>query len=142
MTGRIERLYRRHREVVVFAAAGLVNTGVDFAAFSLLLALMPGLKTEYAQAAGYCCGLVCGFFLNKYVTFRSNAAWGWQAVRFALCNLFTLGVSVGCIRLFHGVLGIQEHIAKLFLVTPVTMVLNFLLYKFVVFGKNRHSKSR
>lgn len=138
MTKTLKELFDKYREYILFVLAGGVNTVLDFGVFSLLLAVRPEWGEVPAQALGYTCGLVCGYFLNKYVTFRSNAKGATQAVKFVLCNMFTLAVSMGLIHVFVSVLGAQEHLAKLFLVSPVTMVINFVLYKFVVFGKNSH----
>ena len=89
-----------------------------------------------AQSSGYSFGLICSYLLNKYLTFRNNAKGFSQAVKFILCNLFTLSVSVAAITLFVDMLGFQEHLSKLFLVTPVTMVINFAGYKYIVFRRS------
>ena len=120
-------------QIIAFGLVGVLNTGVDFALFSLLRVLFPDTNEVFAQAGGYAAGLVCSFFLNKYVTFKNRTRGIRQATRFLLCNAVTLGVSMGAIYLFHSVLGWQEHLAKLFLVTPLTMALNFFGYKLWVF---------
>ena len=127
------RKLTRYHQIIVFALVGVFNTGVDFGLFSLLRYTQPQLGEELAQAAGYTAGLVCSFFLNKYVTFQNRTSGFRQTLLFILCNAATLSISVGAIALFHGMLGLQEHLAKLFLVTPLTMTINFLSYKFIVF---------
>jgi len=120
----------KYRRPITFAIVGVINTAVDFCIFSIicLFATVP-----VSQAAGYITGLTCSFFLNKYITFKNNTKNFKQIFLFLLVNGITLITSVAAIYLFHNIIGIQEHIAKLFFVTPITMVLNYLGYKYIVF---------
>jgi len=57
----------KYRKPLSFAAVGVINTFVDFSVFSLTLFAVSGLGVVFAQGLGYCAGLVCSFFLNKYI---------------------------------------------------------------------------
>ena len=122
----------KYRRPITFALAGGINTGIDLAVFSLLL-LAGAVSPALAQAGGYTAGLVSSFFFNKHLTFQNRAEGLRQGVLFLLVNAVTLLIGIGAICFFHNLIGLQEHIAKLLLVTPITMTLNYLGYKKVVF---------
>ena len=130
----IRTLIAKYRQYIIFALVGVINTGVDFGVFSLAFLLI-NTNVIIPQIFGYVAGLACSFFLNKHFTFRSKTNSMRQAILFLAVNIFTLSVSLIAMHLLSNVIGIQEHIAKLFFVTPLTMVLNFLGYRFIVFPK-------
>jgi len=116
---------------MTFAIVGVINTVVDFCVFSLVLLFV---SVPFAQASGYTAGLICSFFLNKYVTFKNYSKSLRQWFLFLLVNGFTMLVSTFVISFLHS-LGLQEHLAKLLFVTPLTMTLNYLGYTYVVFAQ-------
>lgn len=59
------------RRPLTFAAIGVINTGVDFAALSALI-LLAAWPTAAANVASYCCGLTCSYYLNRNWTFRDR----------------------------------------------------------------------
>ena len=130
--GKIKSILIRYRTLIVFAIVGFINTGVDFSVFSIML-LFNNMNVLVAQAFAYIAGLTCSFFLNKYFTFENKSKDAKQALLFVLVNVATMAVSVLGIYLLNSFIGIQEHIAKLFFITPLTMILNYLGYRFVVF---------
>jgi len=128
----LKTLVKKYRQFITFSCVGVINTGVDFLVFSLVL-FVASASISVAQVAGYISGLICSFLLNKYITFRNNAKNHWQGFLFLIVNGITMVISVVAIYFFHNTLGIQEHIAKLFFITPITMVLNYFGYKNIVF---------
>ena len=127
---RLKAIISRHKRVITFAIVGIINTSIDFAVFFLVGSVM---SVVVAQATGYTAGLICSFFLNKYVTFKNKSKSLRQGFLFLLINIIMMLISMIAIYFFHNILGIQEHIAKLFFVTPITMILNYLSYKYIVF---------
>ena len=130
----IRALAYKYRVIITFALVGFVNTGADFAVFSVFL-LIINANVLISQVFGYIAGLTCSFFLNKYVTFKSKKKSLKQAILFGAVNFTTLSISLIAIYFWSSVVGIQEHIVKLFFVAPLTMVLNFLGYRYIVFPK-------
>ena len=127
----IKNLLQRYKRVILFAMVGCVNTLVDFLAFTACNELLHW-PVELCQTAGYCCGILCSFLLNRNFTFRDGARRLWrQLFLFILVNLVTLGISVLCIRLLVWT-GLNEYIAKI-MTTGVVMVCNYFGYKLVVF---------
>lgn len=129
---RFDIFLQAHRRPATFAVVGVINTAVDFCVFSIVYAAFP-VSAAAAQMAGYTAGLICSFLLNKYVTFKNNAKDFRQVLLFLLCNGIALVVSMAAIHLLHDVLGIEGHVAKIFMVTPLTMIMNYFGYKHVVF---------
>jgi len=128
----IKEVIIKYRKPITFAFVGVINTGVDFSMFSLVLFFTP-VNVLVAQAVGYTAGILCSFFLNKYVTFKNRTKSVKQALLFLLVNVVTMLISVIAIYFFHVLMGIQEHLAKLFLIAPITMVLNYSGYRYIVF---------
>ena len=126
----------KYRQPITFAFVGVINTGVDFLVFTVVL-LAGTAGVIAAQAMGYIAGLTCSFFLNKYITFKNNTKSLRQGILFLMVNGVTMLISMIVIYFFHSIVGVQEHIAKLFFVTPITMVVNYLGYKYVVFVNHR-----
>lgn len=127
----IEELLKKYKRVVTFGLVGCINTLVDFliaTGVHTLLLWSPGVS----QTAGYCCGIVCSFLLNRKYTFRDGERrlWG-QLILFIAVNLFTLGLSVLSIELLTGT-GLPWIPSKI-LVTGLVMVCNYFGYKLIVF---------
>lgn len=129
----IKKLAERYRRVIVFGLVGVMNTAVDFAVYSLLLACTP-LGLGLSQAAGYCAGLVNSFVMNRHITFRqgSTTSLKAQVPRFLLVNGVTLALSILCLSLLVNRLGINQYLAKA-PVTVLVMAANYLGYKLIVF---------
>lgn len=119
-------------QFVKFGLVGVMNTAVDYAAFTILL----WISVHYlaAQCLSYAAGTVNSYFVNKYWTFgeRTSQGGGRQFVRFALLNGATLSASLGLLYMFTGRLHLHPLAGKL-LVTAVTVVLNFAGSKLWVF---------
>lgn len=72
--------------VAKFALFGVINTGVDFAVFMLLVYGM-GIGTAWAQTVSYGCGVVSSYLLNRRWTFGSAGRGNWaEFMRFAAVN--------------------------------------------------------
>jgi putative flippase GtrA len=61
-------LWRKYAQFIKFNIVGVLNTGVDFAVFTLLL----GVNVPYqaAQCVSYAAGTLNSFLLNKFWTFK------------------------------------------------------------------------
>lgn len=135
----IRSLLIKYRSFVVYSFVGVINTTIDFLVFTIMIFF--GVNALIAQAAAYSSGLTSSFFLNKYVTFKSKKKSIKQLILFLLVNGVTMATSIAAIYFFHILLGIQEHIAKIFFVTPIVMLLNYSGLKYIVFPKQKKTNN-
>lgn len=141
-------------QLACFCVVGGINTLVDTGIFSLIYYVFLGVsETLYSIplvisyfggnealypipfAAGYLCGVACSFVLNKLVTFRDKGSAKRQWLPFLLINLVTLGIGQGAMALLR-LAGITGLLAKLITV-PVTLVINFLGSRLIVFRREK-----
>lgn len=141
-------------QLACFCVVGGINTLVDMGIFSLIyyvflgvsealysiplvISYFSGNEALYALpfAAGYLCGVACSFVLNKLVTFRDKGSAKRQWLPFLLINLVTLGIGQGAMALLR-LAGITGILAKLITV-PVTLVINFLGSRLIVFRREK-----
>ena len=138
MLTKVKALISKHRSFICFVFVGTISTSLDFFVFAL--ALKPGINVIAAQAAAYISGLVCSFFLNKYISFKNNAKSLRQVFLFLLVYGVSLLASMGAIYLFSVIIGIQEHVAKIFFVTPIVVAINYSGLRYIVFPKKQLNK--
>jgi len=109
-------------QLIKFCLVGVINTGVDFAAFTLLA--LWGVPLSATQCLAYTCGVVNSFLLNRKWTFKQYSRDSGQLIRFFLLNLFTLTVTYGLLAVLHEKLGISLVMSKVF-ITGIGLVINF-----------------
>ncbi|MBF8376746.1 GtrA family protein [Alicyclobacillus mali] len=134
--GRMHESPRLSRQVLVFAAVGVLNTAVDTGVFFALAALCH-VASAVAQVVSYACGMVNSFAWNRGVTFRAGAfRWG-EVARFALVN----GVSLVASAVSIGLLSREgwSLVAAKAVVTMGTWSLNFVGSKWWVW---RHARGQ
>lgn len=141
-------------QLACFCVVGGINTLVDTGIFSLIYYVFLGVSEALYSiplvisyfsgnealyplpfAAGYLCGVACSFVLNKLVTFRDKGSAKRQWLPFLLINLVTLGIGQGAMALLR-LAGITGILAKLITV-PVTLVINFLGSRLIVFRREK-----
>jgi putative flippase GtrA len=83
-------LLSRLREVILFAAIGVLNTAVDFAVLNLLILLThhdQGLWLLPLDAIAFLAGLINSYVLNGRFTFRNSGSGDpWRFIRFVAVN--------------------------------------------------------
>lgn len=118
------------RSFIVFGLVGILNTGVDVAAFTLLTWWrLPWLA---AQVVAYGCGVLNSFLMNRKFTFQQQGALTKGLLRFLLLNVVTLGITSGCMAFLHDQMGIPLWISK-GAATLLGVVLNFAGSRWWVF---------
>lgn len=141
-------------QLACFCVVGGINTLVDTGIFSLIYYVFLGVSEALYSiplvisyfggnealypipfAAGYLCGVACSFVLNKLFTFRDKGSAKRQWLPFLLINLVTLGIGQGAMALLR-LAGITGVLAKLITV-PVTLVINFLGSRLIVFRREK-----
>ncbi|WP_206885838.1 GtrA family protein [Alicyclobacillus mali (ex Roth et al. 2021)] len=134
--GRMRESPRLSRQVLVFAAVGVLNTAVDTGVFFALAALCH-VASAVAQVVSYACGMVNSFAWNRGVTFRAGAfRWG-ELVRFAAVNGASMALSAASMELLSHE-GWSLFAAKA-VVTMGTWSLNFVGSKWWVW---RHARGQ
>ncbi|WP_276354065.1 GtrA family protein [Cohnella caldifontis] len=87
------KLGKEHIRMAKFALVGVLNTGVDFAVFIVLVYGL-GLNSALAQVISYCCGVANSYALNRIWTFRGAARGGFgEILRFLLVNGASFGAA-------------------------------------------------
>ncbi len=115
---------------IKFGITGVLNTAVDFVVFFLV---SPITGIYPAQIAGYTCGMINSFFINRSWTFKSEESFFSPTfVKFAAANLITMGISIVVLAVFIQFLLLDILISKI-LTTVVTLIFNFLLSRLWVF---------
>jgi len=127
-------LYAKYVQLIRFGIVGVINTGVDFAVFTLLNAAF-GVEPLICQIVGYSAGIANSFVMNKLWTFeskKSNISTQFQLFKFVLINLVSLGLSLLGLKILNGYFEINIYIAKV-IVTVLAQIVNYLGYKVWVF---------
>lgn len=116
---------------IKFAITGVLNTAVDAAIFTVLINF--GANVYLAQTAGYTCGMLNSYLINRSWTFKSEEKLiSLAALRFAAVNLCLLVLSFGVIYISQDILGLSHLITKL-LTLCCTMGIGFIANRLLVF---------
>ncbi|MEU2432989.1 GtrA family protein [Streptomyces sp. NPDC007861] len=110
------------RQFALFAAIGVVNTGVYYAVYTVLNIWLPYLA---AHAGGYAVGVTGSFLLNSAITLRTRPTWR-GFVRYPLSGVVSLVCSGALLHLAVTRLRMDEHLAAIAagaLVTPLSFLL-------------------
>lgn len=121
------------KKFLKFGVTGGLNTVIDFAVYSLLVWAFP-VSLYAAQVAGYACGTLNSYIINRNWTFRSkNRFFSREFLKFIIVSLITLGISLVMICVLQLIFpDINKYILKL-PVVAVTIVVNFVLSRLWVF---------
>ena len=122
---------------IKFNAVGLINTGVDFLVFEVLI--FAGIHYIPAQIVSYACGMLNSYLLNSRWTFQDKSDSAGRVFAFALVNLVSLGVSIGVQALLLNAVTKSETIAKI-ISLPFSIGVNFLGNRLFVFRKKDGEK--
>jgi putative flippase GtrA len=113
---------KRSPQFMRFCLVGVVNTGVDFAVFTVLTNM--GILLLVAQCISYTCGVLNSFLLNRTWTFQRRGQSSGQLIRFFALNLGTLTITYGLLVYFHNHLAWSLLVSKL-VATGASLVINF-----------------
>ena len=137
MAGKIKELFNKYRITIIqfvkFNFVGIVNTLLDYGIMALMHSVF-NVHEFIAKPISYTCGIVNSFIMNKLWTFKKKqqSFKGLELAKFIFVNLVSLGAAMLVIELLKRYLNINPSIGNI-MVTPVTYVINFFLYKFWVF---------
>ncbi|WP_438445935.1 GtrA family protein [Gorillibacterium sp. sgz5001074] len=143
MSGRETEAFSRKKsgrdwvQFVRFGLVGVMNTGVDFLVFTLLIWLGAGYMV--AQTLSYAAGTLNSYIVNRSWTFRraegseaESRRMGEEFVRFLILNVGTLLLSLAVLYLLKDGLDIPTPVAKV-LLTGFTVAANYVGSKLWVF---------
>jgi len=133
---KVKALLAKHRETVSYLFFGVLTTAVSFALYYLCLAC--GMHYLWAQALSWIGAVLFAYVTNRRWVFESRVTGLLPIVKelsaFVLSRLFSFGVETLLLWLMVDIAGISESIAKI-PVAVVTVVLNYILGKMLVFRK-------
>jgi len=119
------------RQFLRFALVGVVNTGVFYIVYLILLRI--GLGIIWAASAGQIMGAINSYFLNRIFTFRirKHGTIG-EKIRFIFVSIGQYFVSVGLIWSAVYFVGIIEELAGVFGVAG-SVIVGYLGHRFWTF---------
>src|ERR1700730_10634557 len=120
-----------------FGMIGLLNTGIDFAVFTILT--LWDVPLLIAQCISYTCGVLNSFIMNRTWTFQQRGQYSGQLIKFIAVNLLTLLITYGLLLLFNRYVGWSMLFSKL-IATGMSLIVNFAGSRLWVFRDNNQMK--
>lgn len=135
-------------QIARFAEVGVMNTFIDFGILNLLIwitRITGGLAIAPLNAFSFLCATSNSYFWNKFWTFSSSGekkVSGKEFTQFLIISAIGITINTGIVVLGTSLIvpwfslsaGAWANVMKL-LATFISMVWNFLGYKFIVFKK-------
>jgi putative flippase GtrA len=112
----------RKAAMLKFGIVGLLNTGVDFAVFTVLT--LWDVPLLIAQCISYACGVLNSFIMNRTWTFQHRGQYTRQLIKFIAVNLLTLLITYGLLVFFNQYVGWTMLFSKL-IATGMSLIVNF-----------------
>lgn len=138
------------REIAVYVFYSLLTTGVNWLVYTFVLWIFRQFteinepEITVANTVAWFGAVLFSFFVNKIRVFKSK---GWDFVRlgYQIVTFFSTRFAVGLLEIVlvpllvaiginQPLFGVEGLTSKL-IVTPILILLNYILGKFVVFGK-------
>lgn len=124
--------------LIRFGCVGVINTVIDTVVFFLLCDIAK-LCELAANTLSYLVSATNSYFMNSWFVYRADEYSFRQFFRFLAGNIFVLIISSGSILLFAQFFKVKTT-AKLISI-PITGILNFLIQRFIIFGKSIEEKT-
>jgi len=116
-----------------FSMVGLLNTGIHYGVFLLLLKVGE-LDYLVSSGIGYCFGLVNSYSINRKWTFAAAQPCNkLEFIQFACVNAMSLGLNLLSLKIFVSFLSIIPEIAQIIAII-FSMLVNFFCNKFWIFN--------
>lgn len=120
------------RQLLTYAAVGVVNTGVGYGIIFASMYLL-GLGPVVSNALGYAIGIVVSYFLNRTFTFRSSAASKREFVRFVSILLLAYAANLAVLVALLDLTATHKGVAQV-LAGIVYFAVSFVLSKYYAFA--------
>ncbi|MFE7060735.1 GtrA family protein [Sutcliffiella sp. NPDC057660] len=111
------------KEIVLFGLVGVLNTGINFAVYTLLV--LVGVPYLLANVVGYGVGMINSYFLNKHFVFKQKEQNPTHLAKFIIVNLMTVVVHSILLYVAVTTFGFHKILSQVF-VTGITFVMNFV----------------
>lgn len=129
------------REIAAYLIMGAASMAVNYGCY-FLLSKGFGVHYLWSNNISWIITVLFVYATNRTFVFHSTASSAKEvsneAALFFAGRLFTLGAETGILYVFAGILGINDGLVKIF-AGVVVVVLNYILSKFVIFGKHKHT---
>lgn len=119
---------------IKFLCVGSINTLLNYFVFFVLLKL--GIDYRISGAIGFLSGAVCGFFLNRKITFNSTVNINKGLIKYLLVQVFCLGVHITVITIAAEIFNSPKELSQVFGIA-VTTFLNYFMIKKLVFKEKK-----
>lgn len=138
MKERINNLYNKYRNFVLYCLIGFTGVTLDFVSFVFIMKFTP-LHYQIANFFSISLGITNNFLLNAFFNFRMKDKFLKRFSSFYLVGL--TGIIISAILLFILVdqLNIQEIPAKIFTIFVITII-QYTLNKTISFRKTKEKK--
>jgi len=147
MLGKLTARFPIFKQIVRFVVVGGVNTGIDFLILNIEMFFTkitsgPGMITQNAISFGL--ATINSYYLNKAWTFEDTDKknGGFKFAQFLTVSMIGIFINTGLVYLFTTFIDpmfgmgpqLWANIGKI-LATGISLIWNFLGYKFIVFKK-------
>lgn len=126
------------RNFATFAGVGVIATGLQYIILVLLVSGF-GMPPALSSGLGYIAGAVVSYWLNYFVTFKSNRGHLGALARFG--TVAALGLSLNIIIVKFGTEDLHMHYAlSQVFATAIVMIWNYVANKFWTYQGVDHGK--
>ena len=136
------RLYRQHKEIVLYLVFGVLTTVVNWLAYAVFVGI--GLDINVANILSWIVGVSFAFVVNKWYVFESRSLDGTKVIKefgsFVGARIFTGVIAIILFPILYNLgldqslFGTDGFLAKI-VTSAIEIVLNWVLSKYVVFRK-------
>jgi putative flippase GtrA len=126
----------RMAAMLKFGLVGLLNTGVDFAVFTVLT--LWDVPLLIAQCISYACGVLNSFIMNRTWTFQRSGQLTGQLIRFSSLSLLMLLITYGLLVWLNHYFGWPILISKIS-ASGMCLIVNFAGSRLWVFKESNQS---
>jgi Predicted membrane protein len=139
MTDKLKAIYQKHREIIAYIIFGGLTTLVNFIFY---YTLVNPLHVHYlaAQVIAWIAAVLFAYFVNKRYVFDSKSTEkktvAVEIISFFAVRVLSFLVESAILILLTDILLISENISKI-PASVITVILNYLTGKFIVFRKNK-----
>ena len=133
----IKKIWLKIKEYFLYLLFGGLTTVVNYAVYLLLLYVFKMQSVLLVNAIAWVAAVAFAYVTNKIWVFESKAK-GIQVLReigeFVLGRLLTLGIEELMLWVFCDIMNLNNIVIKL-IASVVTIVLNYVFSKFIIFKK-------
>lgn len=136
------------KQIIKFGIVGGINTGIDFLVLNILIYLTgitAGAELFVLNSISFSIAVINSYFLNKHWTFQDKTQTEQEPIKFSrflaisvvgvvINGLVITGITTSIAPLFGLSAVLWTNVAKL-IATGVSLIWNFIGYKFFVFKK-------